>query len=167
MTPVEFLEEIVRPNVAEFRTDQSDMRHAYNAVAAVDGFVAHIYVWCLTNAPAEVAGLLDDTAYRNKLAERHADFGLLRDISKAQKHVKLNRGAPIISNAAQIVSRPVGYGEGPYGHGGYGGPQQVVIDIDTTTMTYVGQIIDSALEFLEGELARMMSSDSAEGGAGV
>jgi hypothetical protein len=167
MTPVEFLEEIVRPNVAEFRSDQSDMRHAYNAVAAVDGFVAHIYVWCLTNAPAEVAGLPDDAAYRNKLAERHTEVGLLRDISKAQKHVELNRGTPTIVRADQIKCRPVGYGEGPYGHGGYGGPQQVVIDIDTSTMRYVGQIVDSALEFLEGELARLMSSDSAEGGAGV
>jgi hypothetical protein len=112
-------------------------------------------VWCLTNAPAEVAGLSDDTHYRKKLADRHNDFLLLHDISKAQKHVKLIRGAPAIAEAKQISTRPVGYGEGPYGHGRYGGPPQVVIDIDTSTMRYVRQIVDSALQFLEGELTRL------------
>jgi hypothetical protein len=63
--------------------------------------------------------------------------------------------APVIAGAEQISTRAVGYGEGPYGHGGYGGPPQVVIDIDTSTMRYVGQIVDSALRLLEGEMARL------------
>ena len=84
MTPCQFLEQIVRPNVVQYHADDANMRHAFNAVAAVDALAAHIYVWCLTNAPAEVAGLSDDTHYRKKLADRHNDFLLLHDISKAQ-----------------------------------------------------------------------------------
>ena len=66
-----------------------------------------------------------------------------------------------------MTTRSVGYGEGPYGHGRYGGPPQVVIDIDTTTMRYVGQIIDSALQFLEGELARLIPLKATENHADV
>ena len=65
--------------MVEFHADDANMRHAYNAVAAVDALSAHIYVWCLANAPAE-PGLADDIQYRAKLAARHSDFLLLRDI---------------------------------------------------------------------------------------
>lgn len=165
MTPCRFIEQIVRPNVAEFHADAANMRRAYNAVTAVDALAAHIYVWCLANSPAEVAGVKDDTCYRAKLANNHNDFRLLRDISKAQKHVELTRRAPAIAKEKQISTRPVGFGEGPFGNGGYGGPPQVVIDINTSTMRYVGQIVDSALQFLEGELARLMCSQpSGKGG---
>jgi len=138
MTPHKFLEQVVRPNVSEFHADDASVRLAYNAAWAVDALTAHIYVWCLANAPAEVAGLKDDTEYRGKLAATHCDFRLLRDVAKAQKHVELKRGSPEIMGADQISTRAVGFGEGPYGHGRYGGPPQVVIDIDTNTMRYVG-----------------------------
>jgi len=163
MTPIQFLEQVVRPNLAEFHANDADIRYAYNSVAAVDAFAAHIYVWCLVNAPAEVAGFADDTQYRAKLAASHNDFLLLRDIAKAQKHVELRRGSPTIAKAEQIITRPVGYGEGPFGHGRYGGPPQVVVDIDISTMRYLAQIVDSALSFLEGELSRMTIPKSRQG----
>jgi hypothetical protein len=155
VTPRQFLEQIVRPNVAEFRADCANMRYAYNAVAAVDARAAHIYVWCTANATAEVAGCVDDSCYRAKLARAHDDFRLLRDIAKAQKHVELKRRPPPIAEAKQISTRPINWGEGPFGHGSWGGPPQVVVDIDTSTMRYVEQIADSALRFLEGEMVRL------------
>src|ERR1700690_3504270 len=97
MTPRQCLEQVVRPNVADFHADDADMRHAYNAVAAVDAFAAHIYQWCTANAAAEVAGLKHDSHYRAKLAASHDDFRLLRDIAKAQKHVRLTQGTPVIA----------------------------------------------------------------------
>ncbi len=60
--------------------------------------------------------------------------------------------------ADQISTRAVGFGEGPYGHGRYGGPPQVVIDIDTNTMRYVGQIVDSALRLLEARAIPYLSA---------
>ena len=42
MTPRQFLEQIVRPNVVEFHANCANMRHAYNAVAAVDALAAHL-----------------------------------------------------------------------------------------------------------------------------
>jgi hypothetical protein len=155
VTPPEFLEQIVRPNVADFYANDADIRHAYNVVAAVDSLAAHVYVWCTANAAAEVVGVKGDNHYREKLAAAHDDFRLLRDIAKAQKHVWLTQGTPVIARAEQISTRAVGFGEGPFGHGRYGGPPQVVIDIDASTMRYVRQIVDSALAFLEGEMTRL------------
>jgi hypothetical protein len=155
MTPREFLEQIVQPNVAEFHGDYANVRRAFNAVVAVDALAAHIYVWSTANAGAEVDGIPNDTHYREKLANTHEDFRLLRDIAKAQKHIKLTQGTPKITEAKQISARAVGWGEGSYGHGRWGGPPQVVIDTERGTMRYVEQIVDSALQFHEGKMVRL------------
>jgi hypothetical protein len=111
MTPRDFLETVVRPNVTEFNADYGKIQRACNAVAAVDALAAHIYVWCKTNALSEIVGLADDTHYRGWLAGCSLDFRLLRDIAKAQKHVHLDRGQPEVTTSAQVTARAFGYGE--------------------------------------------------------
>ena len=156
MTPREFLEQVVRPNVADFHANYGSLRHSYNAVAAVDALAAHIYVWCTTNVPAQVYGAADDSAYRTKLAGLNHDFGLLRDIAKAQKHVHLTRGTPQVTRAEQVSARPIGYGEGQYGAGRYDGPPQLVVDINPGDFRYVESVVDAALAFLvEREMQRL------------
>ena len=83
MTPREFLEAVVRLDVAEFSDEYGSIRRAYHAVTAVDALAAHIFVWCRTNAPSEVTGLNDDNHYRGKLSQRSSEFRLLRDIGRA------------------------------------------------------------------------------------
>ena len=51
MTPGEFLQTVVRPNMEEFNADPGNVRRAYNAVAVVDALAAHIYMWCKTTVP--------------------------------------------------------------------------------------------------------------------
>jgi hypothetical protein len=80
---------------------------------------------------------------------------LLRDIANAQKHVHLTRRTPQVTLADQIVSRPIGWGEGPYGLGRYGGVQQVVVDIRPGDFAYLENTIDNALAFLEAEMASL------------
>jgi hypothetical protein len=155
MTPREFLELVVRPNVNEFHTDFADQRRAHNAVSAVDALAAHIYVWARTNAPSAVATAGDDSHYRNQLAGRNSDFALLRDVAKAQKHVHLGRHNPQTTRADQITARPIGYGEGPYGAGRYGGVEQVVVDIASGDFAYLENVVDQALAFLEAELVAL------------
>jgi len=152
MTPREFPENVVRPNVHEFHTHYADLRHAHNAVSAVDALAAHLHVWAKQNGVESVISGEDDSHFRNKLAERCPDFRWLRDIAKAQKHVHLTRHAPLITRADQIVSRTIGYGEGNYGEGHYGGVQQVVIDIAPSDFVYLENTIDNALAFLETEM---------------
>ena len=154
MTPREFLEAVVRLDVAEFSDEYGSIRRAYHAVTAVDALAAHIFVWCRTNAPSEVTGL-HDNHYRGKLSQRSSEFRLLRDIAKAQKHVHLERGKPGVTKAAQVVARTFGWGEGGFGQGRFGGPPQVVVTMDSGDLRYVEQIVIAALGLLEAEMTRL------------
>ena len=44
MTPREYVDEIVRPNLADLERDEGNLRYALNAVHAVDALAARIYV---------------------------------------------------------------------------------------------------------------------------
>ena len=55
MTPRQFLEAVVRPNVDALHADTASVRHAYNAISAVDALAAHLYVWAANNVPEAVA----------------------------------------------------------------------------------------------------------------
>jgi hypothetical protein len=94
MTPKEFLDDVVQPNVAAFHQDYASLRHAFNAIASVDALAAHLFVWCKANKPAETYSASSDTDYRHKLASLCPAFALLRDIAKAQKHVHFTKGTP-------------------------------------------------------------------------
>jgi hypothetical protein len=155
MTPRDFLEAIVRPNVADFHTRFADMRHAHNAISSVDALAAHLYVWAKSNCQAAVASSCNDSAYRGTLAAQNGDFALLRDIAKAQKHVHLTQGKPQVGSADQVTSRTIGWGKGRWGEGRWGGVQQVVVDIDATKLSFVETIVDNALAFLETEMIRL------------
>jgi hypothetical protein len=155
MTPREFLDQVVSPNVADFHVNYSSLRHGFNAVAAVDTLAAHVYVWCTTNAPGQVYGATSDSVYRKALASLQPDFDLLRDIAKAQKHVHLTQGTPQVTDAEQMSARTIRYGEGQYGAGRYGGPRQVVVDVGAGDFRYVESVVDAALAFVEGEMQRL------------
>jgi hypothetical protein len=155
MGPRKFLDDVVRPNIAEFTANRIDVRLAFNTVASVDALAGQLYVWCKTNAPAELAAITDDHAYRAKLASDNSDFRLIRDIAKAQKHVELNQGKPLVSSAKQVESKSLGYSRGGYGEGGYSGSPQVVVKMDDGQFRVVGAAVTNALAFLEAEAARL------------
>jgi hypothetical protein len=155
MTPREYLENVVRPNVADLHNQYDSLRHACNAIASVDALAAYIFVWCQASAQAEINAITDDSDYRVTLAQRNPDFRLLRDTAKAQKHVRLTRGTPQLTKAEQMSSRAIDWGEGSYGKGRYGGLPQVVIDTDDGNLFYVESLVESALVFLESEMDRL------------
>lgn len=153
MTPRDFLEAIVMPNVNDFHEDYASMRLAYNAVSATDALAAHIYYWLLTVDPAQVSGSANDSAYRAALASQNDDFALLRDVAKAQKkYVRLTQGNPQILGAEKVASREIGWGEGGFGEGRYGSVKQVVVDLDATTFKYLEAVVDGAVGFLESRM---------------
>jgi hypothetical protein len=155
VTPCEFLENVVRPNVQDFNANYGSVRHAYNAVAAVDALAAHLYLWCKTNASSEIVDVSDDTQYRARSAQSSSDFRLLRDIAKAQKHAHLDRGAPEVTAAAQVAARSTGWGEARWDEGRWGGPPQVVVTTDGGELRYVEKIVAAALTVLETEMSRL------------
>ena len=99
MTPRQFLDEMVRPNVADFHRHIGSLRYAFNAIAAVDALAAHIYRWCEVNAPTEIASVADDTAYREELS-REGHFRLVRD-----RRMKPRRGVVVLLLAAAALTK--------------------------------------------------------------
>ena len=155
MGPQEHLEKIVRPNLSDLQANFADLRHAFNAVAAVDAFAGHLYWWSRSHASHEVRGIENDSAYRYRLAQANKDFRLVRDIAKAQKHVRLIQGSPEVSAAAQIENRTLGWGQATWGEGLWNGPPQVVVETNVGEFCVLEPILVRALEFLEGEMARL------------
>ena len=158
MTPREFLEQVVRPNINDFSTNYASVRHAYNAVAAVDALAAHIYIWCVHNAPSEVAGLADDSHYRDQLAGRDSDFRVLRDLAKAQKHVRLtgkrSKNAEVKESADMTARTPL-WGKLPWGQFPWDGSPLVVVTTSSGKDRSVMHVTTAALTFLEGEMMRL------------
>ena len=147
MTPKEFLDTVVEPNITDFKSDYGSIRHAFNAVMAIDALAAHIFVWCRNNL--QQSG--NDSLYRAALAKQNPDFSLIRDIAKAQKHVHLDNGNPQVQRADQMTVQALGYGVARFGEGRFGSPPQVVIDIDNG-IRCVEAIVDGAYAFLTKEM---------------
>jgi hypothetical protein len=150
----------VRPNLTEFHERFDDLRCAYNAVAAVDALAAQIFVWAKANAPAWVRASKNDITYREELSKRSEAFAFIRDVAKAQKHAVLEWGQPKVRRSDEVISKPIGYGEGLYGCGRYGGPAQVVVRSEQRVY-FMESILDAALTFLEKELGSISNTDKA------
>lgn len=154
MGPRAFLAKIVRPNVAELNSEFGDLRRAFNAIAAVDALAAHIFLWCRAHAPHEVAGIKNDAGYRDKLAKENADFRLLRDAAKANKHIELTQGHPQVKGASQIKADERGWGSAVWGETRWGSPIQVYVSADPGPTRTADNLVNGALSFLEQEMDR-------------
>ena len=139
----------MKPNVEELKAS-SGLRHAYNAVAAVDALAAHIFTWLHKHAPVAVATCKDDTQYREQLARTSDDFVLLRDLAKALKHVELMWGKPVVTAAAQLTSRQLGWGA-PWGQK-WGRHKQAVLRDNSGKLRLVTTVVAKALAVLESEM---------------
>ncbi len=150
MTPREFFAEVTLPNLQAFKQAYESRVAAFNVIAAVDSLAAHIFWWLKANTSA-VSDISDDSHFRNELAKLSPDFALVRDVAKAMKHVQLNRHAPLVSTAAQIAPKKLGYGQGFYGEGRYN-TEQVYVILDDGKHRSVETIADRSLTLLIGEM---------------
>lgn len=150
-----FHDQVVLPNVADLIAEYGDLRRAMNAVLSVDALAAHIYHWCRQHAPTGTLGASDDSHFRDLLARQNGEFGLLRDVAKAFKHVTLTRGQPQISGAANVAPRNLGWGEGRWGEMRWDGPPQVVVELNDGSLRVIEAVVAAALTFLEAEMARL------------
>ncbi|MBX3445684.1 MAG: hypothetical protein KF765_02930 [Parvibaculaceae bacterium] len=157
MNPKDYLNVVVRPNIAEFEEEYGDIRRAYNATAALDSLIAHIHEWCRANAPAELAGVADDSHFRHVLAQRYGntDLKLLIDVAKCQKHVRLTRGSPALTSSDQVATKSLGWGQARWGEGRWGSPPQVTIEVAPGEFRVLGTVLNEALAVLEGEISRL------------
>lgn len=155
MSPRDFLAAVVQPNVDNFEREIASLLMAFNAIAAVDALAAHIFAWCQVHKPAEVDGLRDDSEYRASLSRRDAEFALLRDVAKAQKHVRLVQGQPKVSLASQIRTDAPPFGAMRWGEFTWGGEPHVVVTTDAGEYRSIVILVRHALQFLRDELDRI------------
>ena len=146
LSPREFVETIVRANLEKFDAHNGDLRHAFNAVAAIDALAAHLFHWCCENRRDEVAGIDNDSQYRKLLAGRNEDFRILRDAAKAFKHAKLDQGNPDPSSAGAVFVASLTWKEPA---------RQVVVRTHSGEIHAVDELATGATDFLLQEMERL------------
>lgn len=152
----DFRQLVVQPNLDEYDAGYDKIHRAFNAVAAVDAYAAHIYYSALDASidPFAVLGLTspsgkNDSSFRQTLAKQHAEFQILRDLAKANKHAKLTRHSPSVQDSGQVTSAAKGYGAGRYGEGRFGGVNQVFVTDETGLEHYVETLVLKSVEMLD------------------
>jgi hypothetical protein len=144
--PINFLEEVVCPNIADQGANAGELRHAFNAIAAIDTLAAYMFHWC--RAHGATVNCPDDISYRNNLAQRSDDFGLVRDLANAQKQVELAR-TPVPTSDNQLVRRASAL------RTTVPGSPCLVVKLDNGDLRTISDVLAGALDFLEAEMWRM------------
>jgi len=160
-----FNHEIVRPTLAEFDAEFSDLRRAFLAVAVVDALAAQIFEQSNEQRinPFDLLGWHEkghpqkpsDLSFRERIAEDCTAFRIIRDVAKANKHAVLTRGNPEIKRSDQIVSKPTAYGLGRFGEGRYGGVDQVMVQYDDGKEIYLESQLRDAHATLLGLIEKL------------
>lgn len=154
-----FRSEIVEANMKEFRDREGEMHKGFNAVSAVDAYAAHIHSELLglgkdpfLELNRGAADGRDDTHFRGCLADENDHFRVVRDVAKANKHAFLTRGNPqklAANGSGDTESVSIGYGEGEYGVGDYGGAPQLVVNCLNGGRKNLLHEVDAALGYLD------------------
>jgi hypothetical protein len=136
---------MVEPDFADCLRNPADLRAAFHAASSL--FHMHDWVWktheiairgsfTFTDTNGRPTKVHDNRSFANALEQHCEDFGRIRGIANAAKHLEINvrpiPNAP--SHAAQtsvkVMPAPGGYGVGAMGYsvsGSYGGGPRVVL----------------------------------------
>ena len=151
MNAADFFNECVDPTLDDFRQNHMSRRHAIAAVALVDMSMAYIH----REEAREQDIKFDDLNFRNDLAGECYQVEIIRDLAKAQKHVELTRGKPVLKYVEDMNARPRAYGTGRFGEGLYGGGFVVKVKekgSDLPTEYSLLELLDQAINFLKTRL---------------
>jgi hypothetical protein len=162
MTPREFLEHVVKPNIADLRANPGSSRHAHNAVLTSDALAGHIYFWLHRQLSVLPGFKDDDIGYRNDLASRHLAYRILRDLAAALKHVALMRRGKegrliprIVRTSGQMAARPSVFDPAVFDPDVFDASYLVVVHTDDDEVPRaLGDIVAEGLAVLEAEMQK-------------
>jgi hypothetical protein len=132
-TAMDFWNEMVEPDYADYGGQPANLRAAFHA--AISLFHMHDWVWRTHESAVRanftcqdkigrVVAVNDAPSFANSLEQGCHDFGRIRSIANAAKHLELNDIRPVpnaASHAANTAVHVPGAGRGGYGVGaGYG-----------------------------------------------
>lgn len=134
-TPGDFWSGMVEPDLADYQAHIDDLRAAFHV--AISLFHMHDWVWIThevslrrtftsTDARGNTSAVHDGKSFANSLEQQNPDFGRIRSIANAAKHLELRDVRPVPNAASRATDTSVhvpGAGLGGYGVGaGYGTP---------------------------------------------
>jgi hypothetical protein len=141
-TPSDYWLGMVEPDYQECIDNPADLRAAFHA--AISLFHMHDWVWrtheavvraagfSFTNGIGQTIAVFDSASFANALEQQCADFGRVRGIANAAKHLELRPGnirpvANAPSHAANTAVQTTGWGEAGWGRGPWGGGPRVML----------------------------------------
>jgi hypothetical protein len=134
-TPADFWREILKPDCDAYFASPADLRLALHAAISL----FHMHDWIFASRKAQVCHAFAITPgkdaraskFANALEQVNDDFGRIRSVANAAKHLALDNRRPVQSpanSAANTLVQSTGWGEGGYGKGPYGGGPRVVVE---------------------------------------
>ena len=141
MTPTrahEFFATHVASSIKDWRGGETELHRAM----AVATNLAHMadYFWESFSelAPERVFGTKSVKAFRVELARMHVEFGLIRDICDAHKHLRIDRPDRHVTSAGQSTVTQLGRGEAKWGEGQWNSPPEgsfkTIPELSTTSV---------------------------------
>lgn len=156
--PRAFFEEHVRPNFNEWVASPLNQRLAKNAVADANNMAARMFHYLAGKYPEMLHGARNEGEYRSWIVTNECDdFALARDIADAHKHFELDRISRRITRSTQTDISQLGWGEGRYGEGTFGGSSQLVVTLDDGTKRPLTAIMKNVITMWE----RLLESASS------
>jgi hypothetical protein len=138
-TAADFWSEMVVPDCIDCRSDPTDLRRALHAAISLfhmNDWVFHTHettvrsVFNFEDKNGTVRPVSSPAEFANALEQHNPDFGRIRGIAHAAKHLELSNIRPVAnapSHAANTAVQTTGYGQGGYGRGPYGGGPRVML----------------------------------------
>ncbi len=146
-TSADFWSAMVIPDCIESRANQADLRcalHAANSLFHMHDWVFHShkiviqpnlpkpkYKLTYTDISRNIKSVWSHQEFANALEQQNNEFGRIRGIANAGKHLKLTDIRPVQnapSDAANTRIQTTGYGQGGYGQSPYGGGARVMLE---------------------------------------
>jgi hypothetical protein len=150
MTPAQFLNEIVTPNVTALSGDVGDLRLAVNAILTLDALAGVIH------DDLYKRGLVttdDDVKYRETLASVYPEYRIVRDAAFALKHGELRFGKRprLVRRADQVTSYSGAWDEAVWDRSAWDTPAVVWIEADDPGHSRrVDEVTQAVLAILQG-----------------
>jgi hypothetical protein len=140
-TSADYFLNVLHPNALTFFRNPSTFASALNLATSLYHFHEWLFQGYKSGLETELRKQFGGAgAFWKEVETVDSDFGYIRDVANASKHVTIggagrrpSTGMGHIANTHIIVT---GYGEGPYGAGRYGGGPSVVFDDQGTQISF-------------------------------
>lgn len=167
-TAADFWTGMVVPDCTDYRAHPNDLRRALHSAISL----FHMHDWIFYTHQSDVTSnftyidkvgtckpVLNAEEFANSLEQSNEDFGRIRGIANAGKHLQLRQSgirpvqnAP--SNAANTRIQTTGWGQTGFGQGPFSGPARVMLQGSNGNDMEYSDIVDSVYKMWEALMKR-------------